>query len=110
MAEDVSERASRMAIRANETKDYYQAQHAFALAGEAACWVFEVLGIAQKSSDRQLARAAQKAAGGIVEAISLSRAAAREIAASNPDPDVAHAVNFLLESSEMLLMQIKSPR
>jgi hypothetical protein len=109
MAEDVAERASQLAIRAKETNDYYQAQHAFALAGEAACWVFEVFGIAQNTADPKLAFAAQNAAKGIVEAIILSRAAAQEIAASDPDPDVAHAVNFLLESSEFLLLQIKSP-
>lgn len=45
----------------------------------------------------------------IVEAISLSRTAALEIAASDPDPDVVHAVNFLLEASELLLQQIKGP-
>lgn len=109
MAEDVSERASKLAIMAKETNDYYQAQHAFALSGEAACWVFEVFGIAQKTSDPNLARAARNTAKGIVEAIILSRTAAQKIAASDPDPEVAHAVNFLLESSEFLLLQIKSP-
>jgi hypothetical protein len=110
MAEDVSERASKLAISAKETNDYYQAQHAFALAAEAASWVFEVFGIAQNTADPKLALAAQNAAKGIVESIILSRTAAERIAASDPDPDVAHAVNFLLESSEFLLLQIKSPR
>jgi len=109
MAEEVSERACRMAVEARETKDYYQAQHAFALASEALPWVFEVLAMAQKTSNPQLANAAQDAVYRIGNAISLARDAALEIAASTPDPEVAHAVNFLLESCEMVLFNLKFP-
>ncbi len=109
MAEEVSERASQMAIKAKETNDYYQAQHAFALTSEAVCWVYEVFGVAQETSNLQLARAAQNAAEGIGAAIMLARSAAQEIAATDLDPDVAHAVNFLIDSCDLLLLQLPLP-
>jgi len=107
MADEVSERASRMAIKAKETKDYYQAQYSFALVSEVVPWVFEVLGMAKETSNAQLAKAAQNAVENISTAIVLARDAAVEVAADNHDPEVAHAVGFLLESCEMLLDHLR---
>ena len=106
MAEDVSERAHQMAIKAKETKDYYQAQHAFALATEALPWIFEVMGMAQKTSNPKLAHAARNAANKIIIAITQARDAALEVLSHNSDPEVAHAVNFLLESCDMILLNL----
>lgn len=106
MAEDVYDRASPMAIQARETKDYYQAQYAFALATEALPWVFEVMGMAQKTSNPKLANAARGAANKIRIAITHARDAALEIASHNVDPEVAHAVNFLLESCDTVLLNL----
>ena len=106
MAEELSDKTFQMAIKAKETRDYYQAQHAFALASEAASWAFEVLGAAQEASNPELAQAAQDAVKRIRTAIGLARDAAREIAASNPEPDLAQAVNFLMETCDLLMRQL----
>ena len=69
MAEELSFKASEMAIEAKATSDYYMAQHAFALAVEAAGWVGEVSETARHIPDLDLAHAAKNVANKIREVI-----------------------------------------
>jgi hypothetical protein len=109
MAEELSFKASEMAIEAKATSDYYMAQHAFALAVEAAGWVGEVSETARQIPDLDLAHAAKNVANKIREVILRAQIAARNIAESNPDPDVVHAANFLFNSCNLALSQFGGP-
>ena len=109
MAGELTLKASQMAVEAKVTDDYYVAQHAFALATEAAAWVGEASAIAQKRSDSELGKAVLKAANEIREVIIHAQLTAREIADTNPDPEVVHAANFLFKSCELALTQFGGP-
>jgi hypothetical protein len=109
MAEDVSEKTSQMAMKARETRDYSQAQDAFALANEAASWIFEVLGTAQQTFNPRLEQAAHDAANGIRMAIGLACDAAQDISASDPCPDIDQAVDISKETCDFLMQQLNLP-
>jgi len=110
MAEELTLKASQMAVEAKATDDYYVAQHAFALATEAAGWVGEASAIAQKRSDPEFGLAVRNAANEIRGVIINAQIAARKIAATNPNPEVVHAANFLFNSCELALMQFGGPQ
>ncbi len=109
MAEELLSKASQMAVKAQATYDYYMAQHAFVLTLEAADWVGEATTMAQQMPDSELGSAANNATNKIRKVIIHAQTAAGKIAATNQDPEVVHAANFLFKSCELALMQFANP-
>jgi len=110
MAGELSLKAYQMAVEAKAIDDYYMAQHAFALATEAAGLVGEASAIIQKHSDAELEQAARNAAKEIRKVIIQAQIAARKISDTSLDPEVVHAANFLFNSCEFALMQFGGPQ